>query len=166
MASEPVPHSPILRRLAADLDADAVESRLARGGDLIAEMHAMGHRFRFRISRDGRITERFCQADPGGVLSRPEMQVLRDLAEIELARMGDGYLKPERHGGDVFHLLCRAELKLSLILTGGENLTKQERAILAQALDGWSAAIAGEHSDTLRRDAESAVVAIGQKLRL
>jgi hypothetical protein len=167
MATEAIPHSPVLRRLATDLDATNVESRLVRGGDLIAEMHAMGHRFRFRITAGGRITERFCHADPAGVLSRPEMQVLRDLAELELAHMGDGHLTPLRHGSDVFAVLSRAEIKLSLILTGGEQLTKIERNILTVALQSWCAGTAGNETDPrLRRDAQAAVVSIEQKLHL
>jgi hypothetical protein len=168
MATEPIPHSPILRRLATDLDATSVESRLARNGDLIAEMHAMGHRFRFRIAAsDGRIIERFCQADPDGVLSRPEMQVLRDLAEAELARMGRGHLTPERHGSDVFAVLSRAEIKLSLTLASGEALSKMEREVISRALEEWSAGFPGGQCDPrLRSDAQTVVAAIEQKLHL
>jgi hypothetical protein len=167
MASEPIPHSPVLRRLAADLDASTIESRLARDGDLIAEMHALGHRFRFRIAPDGCIVERFCQADPGGVLSRPEMQVLRDLAEAEMARMGEGHLAPERHGRDVFTVLGRAEIKLSLTLCSGEHLTRLEREIVTRALRKWSTSMSGEQFDPrLGSDAETAVNAIEQKLGL
>lgn len=168
MATEPIPHSPILRQLADDLDATSVESRLARNGDLIAEMHAMGHRFRFRIAaKDGRIIERCCQADPDGVLTRPEMQVLRDLAEAELARMGHGHLTPQRHGSDVFAQLGSAEIKLSLTLAGGETLSKLEREVISRALEEWSAVFPGGQSDPgLRSDAQSVVAAIEQKLHL
>ena len=165
MASEPIPVSPVLRRLAADLDAVTVESRLARGGDLIAEMHAIGHRFRFRITPAGRITERFCQADPAGVLARPELQILHELAGAEMARMGRGHLDPARHGREAFAVLGRAEIKLSLALSSDGHLTRLERDILARALEKLTADLSADGLEPrLQTDAESAVDLIRQKL--
>ncbi len=80
--------------------------------------------------------------------------------------MGNGHLKPECHGSDVFAVLGRAELKLSLTLAGGEHLSRLEREVLAQALDRWAAGMSGDQSESVRREAETAVAAIGQKLRL
>lgn len=167
MATEPIPVSPVLRRLADDLDAVCVESRFARGGDLIAEMHAMGHRFRFRITPRGTITGRFCQADPAGILARPEMQILHALAGEEMARMGHGHLNPTRHGQDAFAVLGRAEIKLSLALSSDGHLTRVERDILSTALKKMTSDLTSDGLEPrLQTDAENAVELIRQKLGL
>jgi hypothetical protein len=161
MATSPVLYSPVLRRLAADLDAGTVESRLTTLGDLIAEFDAMGHMFRFRITQEGTIVERSCHTDTAGVLSRPEMQVLRDLAGLELARMGHGHLDPARHGSDVLGVLGRAEIKLSLALSNGDTLSSIEREFLTQALNGYVENLHARSGDpALRGEARAVVTAI------
>lgn len=162
MATAPVPHSPVLRRLADDLGAETVESRLTPVGELIAEMRAMGHRFRFRVEQGGSIIERSCHADESGILSHSEMHVLWQLAHAELARREHGHLSADRHGADVFTVLSRAEVKMSFALA--DHLSTLERNVVAQALDRWSAHVAAEGSPKLGNEVRDIVAHIQRKL--
>jgi hypothetical protein len=165
MATEPTTLSPVLRRLAHDLGACNVETRLGNNGELISEMQAMGHRFNFRLARNGVIVERFCHQDPATVLSRVEMQTLLELAEHEMARMGRGHLSGERNGRNVFDVLGRAEIKLALTLAGGDTLTGLERTILGEALEKYAASLDGHLPDApLRGEARTVLRTIHQKL--
>lgn len=164
MATAPIPHSPLLRRLADDLGADTVESRLTPTGELIAELHAIGHRFRFRLEQGGAIIERCCQADQPGLLTQGEMHVLWELAHAELARREHGHLRADRHGSDVFAILGRAELKLSLVLA--DELGRLERNVLSVALDKWGAHVASHGSPELAAEVRRIIAAIERKLDL
>lgn len=164
MATAPIPHSPVLRRLADDLGADTVESRLTPAGELIAELHAIGHKFRFRLQQSGAIVERDCQADQPGLLTQGEMHVLWELAHAELARREHGHLRTNRHGSDVFAILGRAELKLSLALA--DQLGRLERSIVSVALDQWGAHVASHGTPELAAEVREIIAAIQRKLAL
>jgi hypothetical protein len=157
--------SPLLRRIAEDLGASHLETRLADDGDLVADMHAMGHRLSFRVNQQGEITERFCHQDPAIVLNRGEMQLLLALVEREMASMGSGHLSTERHGPRVFHVLGRAEIKLALALAGTDALTRDERTILAEALEKYSANLDRHIPDeSMRKETRRVLHNINHKL--
>jgi hypothetical protein len=143
------------------LGAHTTESRLARNGDLVAEMHAMGYRFRFRVAPAGHIVERSCHPEPAGIMCAPELQVLRDLVEAEMARMGHGHLRPERHGPNVFVVLGRAEIKLSMALAN--DLSRIERQVVDEALENWMGTLDPTDSH-LTCEAERSIELIRQKL--
>jgi hypothetical protein len=149
--------------LADDLGAETVESRLTITGDLIAEMHAIGQRFRFRI-RNGAVIERSCHPDRSEILSRSETRVLWELSHAELARREHGHLSTDKHGSDVFAVLGRAEVKLSLVMA--EQLSHVERNVIAQALDRWGTHAAAQTTPDMSREVRDIIAAIQRKLNV
>lgn len=126
-----------LARITTDLHAASIEGRVTREGDLLTDFYAMSQRFRFRIDPQGTVTERSCHADPGGILARPEMEILRTLAERELAFHGRGHLAGGLDGTDALCVLGRAEIKLALALETNDALTGEERGVLAGILTSY-----------------------------
>jgi hypothetical protein len=165
MATAAIQHSPTVRRITTDLAATDIETRLTPAGDTLAEFHAMGHTFRLRISPDGAVLTRSCHRDLDGILSRREMEAVRDLCGRELAHMGCGHMNPDRDGQEILHLLGRAEIKLSLQLSAEERLTAEERGVLTSALSAFQECIQKDCDDAdLQRFLNSSLQGIQQKL--
>ncbi|MGA2163346.1 MAG: hypothetical protein ABSH36_02625 [Solirubrobacteraceae bacterium] len=155
-----------LGRISRDLHGASIDSRVANDGDLLFDFHAMGHRFRFRIDPQGVVTERSCHADPGGVLARPEMEILRTLAEKELACHGRGHLISTIDGINVLGALRRAEIKLALALTADDGLTGEERRVLTGILASYQDGVREDCDPTLRQFLTATLGEIRRKLGL
>jgi hypothetical protein len=165
MATAPIQLSPTIRRLAESLDASSVECRRAATGDLIAEMHAMGQIFTFSVSPEGRVTGRTCRGEHDTLLTRPEMQAVRDLVQLELAKLPNGHLRPEAHNREVVAALGRAEIKFTLTLNRADELTGFEARVLTDALERYVHALTGQCMDPgLRGETRAAVSSLHRKL--
>jgi hypothetical protein len=154
-----------LRRITTYLHGSSIEAVTACDGAVIADFRAMGHRFRFRIDTRGIVTERSCHSDSPGPLARPEMEVLRALAERELRVPGHGRLAAGAEATDALCVLGRAEIKLALALQADEQLTGTERRELSRILEGYEQSVRAACDDPhVRQLPNGTLSAIRKKL--